>query len=79
MAGLNPDFLDTLTGPLAAVYNAIEDELLQNIAKHFNTGKALATSQWELKKLAEIGKLNKENAAIIAKYAGQVPELTQMR
>jgi len=78
MAGLPHSFLEQLSQPLVDVYMSIEDELIQNVARHFNTGKGLATSEWELKKLAELGGLTQENIKIIAKYVGQVPELTEI-
>lgn len=77
MAGLSPVFLEQLAQPLVDVYTSLEDELIQNIAKRFNTGKGLATQEWQLKKLAELGGLTRDNIKTIAKYVGQVPELTK--
>lgn len=68
------DFLE-LSEPLEFVYQQIVDELLINIAKHFNTGKSLPTELWQLKKLAELGQVNKESARIIANYINQNEEL----
>ena len=45
MAGLPRDFLEQLAQPLIDVYTSIEDELIQNIAKRFNTGKGLTTQE----------------------------------
>lgn len=78
MAGLSPAFLEQLAQPLVDVYTSLEDELIQNIAKHFNTGKGLATQEWQLKKLAELGALTQDNIKTIAKYVGQIPELTKL-
>lgn len=78
MAGLSPAFLEQLAQPLVDVYTTLEDELIQNIAKRFNTGKGLVTQEWQLKKLAELGALTQDNIKTIAKYVGQVPELTQL-
>lgn len=78
MAGLSPVFLEQLAQPLIDVYTSLEDELIQNIAKRFNTGKGLATQEWQLKKLAELGGLTQDNIKTIAKYVGQVPELTKL-
>lgn len=78
MAGLSPKFLEQLSQPLVDVYTSLEDELIQNIAKRFNTGKGLATQEWQLKKLAELGALTQDNIKTIAKYVGQVPELTKL-
>lgn len=77
MARLPRDFLEQLAQPLIDVYTSIEDELIQNIAKRFNSGKGLTTQEWQLKKLAELGGLTQDNIKTIAKYVGQVPELVQ--
>ena len=78
MARLTPEKILKLSEPVELVYQQIVDALLLNIAKHFNTGKALTTQEWQLKKLAEMGQLNKENLQIIASMTGQVPELIQI-
>ncbi len=78
MANIPPDLLDVLSEPLTEVYKHIEDELLINIAKRFNTDKGLETNKWHIKKLAEIGQLTQDNIKIIAANTGQVPELTQI-
>lgn len=53
------------------IYIDLETRLMQNIAKHLRDWKQpIASDEWLIKKLAEIGKLNKENIAIIAKMSG---------
>lgn len=64
-----------LAEPLQKVYQDVTDQVLENIAKHFNTGKALATQEWQLKKLAELGQVREETLRIIAKGTKQNPEL----
>lgn len=64
-----------LAEPLQKVYQDVTDQVLENIAKHFNTGKALATQEWQLKKLAELGQIREETLRIIAKGTKQNPEL----
>ena len=78
MARLTPNDILMLSEPVELVYQQIVDALLLNIAKHFNTGKALSTQEWQMKKLAELGQLNKESLAIIADMTGQIPELVQI-
>ena len=57
--------------PIDAVFQDLESLLMQNIARHLKDyGQPIATDQWSLKKLAEVGKLNKENMKIIAQMAG---------
>lgn len=78
MARLTPNDILKLSEPVELVYQQVVDALLLNIAKHFNTGKALSTQEWQMKKLAELGQLNKESLAIIADMTGQIPELIQI-
>lgn len=53
------------------MYQDLEDRLMRNIIRHCRDyGQPIATDEWLMKKLAEIGKLNKENIKIIAKASG---------
>lgn len=60
-----------LAEPLQAVYQDVTDRVLENIARHFNTGKGLGIQQWQIKKLAELGQVREETLRIIAKGTGQ--------
>ena len=52
-------------------YIDLEAMLMQNIARHIRDyGQAIDSDKWLLQKLAEIGKLNKENMKLIAQMAG---------
>lgn len=52
-------------------YSDLEDMLMHNIIRHIKDyDQPIATDEWLLQKLAEIGKLNKENMRIIAQQAG---------
>lgn len=54
-----------------SVYIDLESQLMQNIARHLRDwGQPIDTDRWLLQKLAEIGKLNKENIRIIAQMSG---------
>ena len=64
-----------LAEPLAKVYQEITDQVLENIAKHFNTGKNLSLMDWQIKKLAELGQVRQETIRIIARETGQNEEL----
>lgn len=75
MAALTPEAIVEISDPIAQVYNNVVDALLINLAKHFSSGKALASQQWELSKLSELGQLNKESIEIIAGLTGQVPSM----
>lgn len=52
-------------------YIDLESMLMQNIARHLkNYKQPIDSDEWLLQKLAEVGKLNKENMQLIAKMAG---------
>ena len=54
-----------------SVYIDLEARLMQNIARHLRDWEQLIdTDRWLMQKLAEIGKLNKENIKIIAQMSG---------
>lgn len=56
---------------VAGIYQDLEELLMQNIVSHIKDyGKPIDSDDWQLQKLAEIGKLNKENIHIIAQQAG---------
>ena len=69
---------DKLAAPLVQVYEEITDQILENIARHFNTGKGLPTIDWQMRKLAEMGQLRQENIRIIARKTKQNPELIRI-
>lgn len=64
-----------LSEPLEKVYMDCTDQILINIARHFNTGKNLPSLQWQIKKLAEVGQVTRENVKIIAQNTGQNEQL----
>ncbi len=54
-----------------SVYIDLEAQLMQNIARHLRDWKQpIDTDRWLIQKLAEVGKLNKENIKIIAQMSG---------
>lgn len=56
---------------VAGIYQDLEELLMQNIVRHIKDyGKPIDSDDWLLQKLAEMGKLNKENIRIIAQQAG---------
>ena len=69
---------DKLAAPLVQVYEEVTDQILENIARHFNTGKGLPTIDWQMRKLAEMGQLRQENIRIIARKTKQNPELIRI-
>lgn len=59
---------------MEAIYQRTVDDLLVNIARHFNITGWERTRYWEIKKLSEMGALTKESAAIIARDTGMALE-----
>ena len=74
MAQLTPKDILEISEPIEAIYQRTVDDLLVNIARHFNISGWERTRYWEIKKLSELGALTKESAAIIAKNTGRAPE-----
>lgn len=57
--------------PVDGIYQDLEAQLMQNIARHLRDWEQpIDTDRWLMRKLAEIGKLNKENIKIIARMSG---------
>ena len=71
---LTPTDILRISEPIEVIYTRTVDELLINIAKHFQISGWERTRYWEIKKLSEMGALTKESAAIIAKNTGMLPE-----
>ena len=67
---MNPDLIDSLGWAMAQVYASVTDRLLINLARHFKLIKEGETvpKSWEyqVQKLAEMGQVTRESAAIIA-------------
>ena len=59
--------LNKLTQPIIAIYNQIEMELLEKVAKRFDVYDKIGGSlEWQLKKLDELGALTNESVKVIA-------------
>ena len=74
MATLTPVDILRISEPVEAIYARTVDELLINIARHFNVNGWERTRYWEIKKLSEMGALTEESVQIIAKNTGKLPE-----
>ena len=52
-------------------FQDLEDQLMTNIIRHCKDyNQPIASDEWLMRKLAEIGKLNRENIKIIVKSTG---------
>ena len=74
MAQLTPNEILEISEPIEAIYQRTVDDLLINIARHFEISGWERTRYWEIKKLSEMGALTKDSAAIIAKNTQMMPE-----
>ena len=74
MAQLTPAEILAISEPIENIYQRTVDELLINIAHHFNISGWERTRYWEIKKLSEMGALTKESAQIIAQNTKMLPE-----
>lgn len=65
-----------LAAPIVSTYTEIEETILCHIAGQLAANPDTlinATSEWQIKMLAEMGKVNKDTARIIASKVGKVP------
>lgn len=61
---------DELMQPILEIYNDMQSELLRSIARRLLTYDNVGGSlEWQIKKLDELGALNKESIQIISKYS----------
>lgn len=74
MAQLTKNQILELSEPVERAYQKAVDQLLINIAKHLQKPTSISTADWQVKKLAEMGQLNRENAAIIRKALANMPQ-----
>lgn len=63
-----------ISEPVEKLYMDCASQLLINLCGHFKTDKALASREWEIKKLSELGALTEESIEIIAANTGVAPE-----
>lgn len=69
---MNPLKQQEISDPIVWIYTDLENRMMQNIARHLRDyGELIDSDEWQLRKLAEVGKLNKENIRIIAQMSGQ--------
>lgn len=73
MARLDKETALRLSEPVEDAYLECIDRLIINIARHLGTGKAFRTSDWEIRKLSELGQLTIENAKIINEATKRIP------
>lgn len=69
-----PYRIQQLSDPIEYAYQQMADELLINIGKHISSPTWTHTASWEIQKLAQLGQLTQENAAIINKYIKDMPQ-----
>jgi hypothetical protein len=79
---MTPEQSQQLAAPVVAVYLAIEEQILINIAKWLKKHKQQLNQdvqEWQLQQLMQLGALTQQNIITIAKYAGMaVDEVSRM-
>lgn len=71
---MTPNDVLRISEPIEKLYMDCSSQLLINLCRHFRDGKALASRDWEIKKLSELGRLTAESIEIIAANTGIAPE-----
>lgn len=69
-----------LAAPIVSTYSEIEETILCHIAEQLAANPDTlinATSEWRIKMLAEMGRVNKDTARIIASRVGKIPAEVQ--
>lgn len=71
--------LMAMAEPLAKLYIGLETDLMANIAMYIATQSLeSSTAQWKMKKLADLGALNKTNIKTIAAYSAVLPDMVEI-
>ena len=71
---ITPQRIQDIADPIEGVYIRMVNELLVNIGRHITAPTWTHTAAWEVQKLAELGQLTEENAAIINKWIKRMPQ-----
>lgn len=71
---VTPSKIQSLSDNIESIYQHMVDELLINIGRHITSPTWTHTASWEIQKLAELGQLTQENAAIINGWIKQMPD-----
>ena len=78
---MNPRFIEEMGWRMGEVYAAVTDQLLINLAKHFQYIKEGMEPggawQYQVRKLAEVGQVTRESEAIILKMLGGADQALQ--
>ena len=78
---MNPRFIEEMGWRMGEVYAAVTDQLLINLAKHFQYIKEGMEPggawQYQIRKLAEVGQVTRESEAIILKMLGGADQALQ--
>lgn len=78
---MNPRFIEEMGWRMGEVYAAVTDQLLINLAKHFQYIKEGMEPggawQYQVRKLAEMGQVTRESEAIILKMLGGADQALQ--
>ena len=71
---MNPLEQQEAVESVTSLYTDLEERIMQNIIRHIKTwDQPIPSDEWQMERLAEIGKLDKEHIRIIAQTAGLSP------
>lgn len=69
---LTPDYLDHLPAPLVALWQQVEEDILQDVARRIGKMDALTeTADWQLWRREQTRLCNREVLKILARYSGK--------
>lgn len=69
---LTPDYLDTLPDALVELWQQVEEDILQDIARRIaKMERVTDTADWQLWRFEQIQALHQDVAALLAKYSGK--------
>jgi hypothetical protein len=76
---IDPEFLMDLADPVGRIYEAIERDILVNIARRFKGGSpSVDYLAWDARMLAQLGALTEENRQIILSYMRDADAFTEI-
>ena len=78
---MNPKFIEEMGFRMGEVYAAVTDQILVNLARHFkyikNDSEIGGAFDYQIKKLAEMGQVNRETEQIILTMLGDADQAIQ--
>ena len=68
---LTPEYLEACTDSILGIYDALNTQIVQDIARRLmKTGKVTGSAKWQIKQVQEAGKLLNEISQEVASITG---------